>query len=93
MTVPPLVHLAGVKIPIKSLFFAAEHEGNVINQEFLPYVNIHPRLGNVDLRTMCDVCRVDGDCLCYLFQIRHFMLEFYWGSIEDYRHLGDWLSL
>ena len=93
MSVPSLARQAGLKIPINSLFFAAEHEGNVINQEFLDYVRRPPRFGTVDFRTMCTVCNMDGDCLCYLFQIRHVMLDCYWGEEDDYRQLSDWLTL
>ena len=75
------------------LFLAEEHEGNAINQEFLKYVRIHPKLPDKHLRSMCKVCKKDGDCLCYLFMIRQFMIDCYWGNEEDYTELGDWLTL
>ena len=93
MSVPSLKHLAGLRIPINSLYFAAEHEGNVINQEFLAYVRMPPRYGNANLRAMCKICEMDGDCLCYLFLIRHIMMDCYWGTEKDFQVLGDWLSL
>ena len=93
MSVQSLAQQAGLKIPIMSLFFAAEHEGNAINQHFLDYVVIHRKLCIRDLRSMCTVCKMDGDCLCYLFQIRQFMIDCYWGTEDDYTKLEDWLSL
>ena len=93
MTVQSLAQQAGLKIPVKYLFFAAEHEGNAINQVLLEHVYIHPKLLCKDLRNMCQVCRMDGDCLCYLFMIRHFMIECYWGEEGDYAKLEDWLTL
>ena len=93
MPVESLIRQAGLRIPINSLFFAAEHEGNVINQEFIRYVKKPFRLRAIDLRTMCTVCKMDGDCLCYLFQIRHVMLGCYWGTEDDYQQLSDWLNL
>ena len=93
MPVPNLAQLAGRKVPIRDLFFAAEHQGNVVNQEFIGQIWIHRDLRRVNLRTMCRVCNQDGDCLCYLFMIRHYMIECYWGEAEDYQKLEDWLVL
>lgn len=93
MSVQSLAQQAGLKIPLNSLFFAEEHEGNVINQEFIKYVLIHRNFPGRGLRKMCTVCNKDGNCLCYLFMIRHFMLDCYWGKEEDYAKLEDWLTL
>ena len=92
MSIPSLAKLSGRKIPMEVLFFAAEHEGNVINQEFIDSVHVHRDFQQRDLRSMCQVCNQNGDCLCYLFQIRHMMIECYWGTEADYRSLGDWLA-
>ena len=88
-----LAQQAGLKIPLKHLFFAAEHQGKVINEEFLAYVRPHRMLQRINLRAMCRVCKQDGDCLCYLFQIRHMMIDCYWNTEADYQKLEDWLTL
>ena len=93
MTPQSLAQQAGLKIPIKHLFFAEEHQGYVINQEFITYVKPHRMLRNVDLRIMCRICNQNGDCLCYLFQIRHTMIDCYWNTRDDYQRLEDWLTL
>lgn len=94
MSVQSLAQQAGLKIPVKNLFFAREHEGNVINQEFMRYVKLRRSIRRQeDLVTMCKVCKQDGDCLCYLFQIRHMMIDCYWCTEDDYKVLGDWLTL
>ena len=93
MSIQSLAEQAGLKIPTKSLFFAQEHEGNVINQVFLNHVKIHPRVASSDLRSMCKVCNKNGDCLCYLFQIRHTMIDCFWNTEEDYQYLEDWLVI
>lgn len=93
MSVQSLAQQAGLRIPIKSLFYAQEHEGNVINQEFLAYVRPHRIIARTDLRALCKICRKNGDCLCYLFQIRQEMMDSYWGSMDDYLYLKDWLTL
>ena len=93
MEVQSLTQQAGLKIPISHLFFAAEHQGNVINQEFIQHVEIHRKLATKDLRSLCQVCTKNGDCLCYLFQIRHMMIECYWNTELDYQYLDDWLIL
>ena len=93
MEVQSLAQQAGLKIPIKHLFFAAEHHGNAINQEFIQFVIVPRKFYPKNLRAVCGVCKKDGDCLCYLFQIRHFMIECYWGTELDYQVLGDWLTL
>ena len=91
-TVQSLAQQAGLRIPIKSLFFATEPEGNVINQEFFQYLRIHPKYGSTDMKNLCD-CNIDGDCLCYLFKIRHMMMDCYWATPTDYVFLADWLTL
>ena len=93
MEVQSLTQQAGLKIPINHLFFAEEHQGNVINQEFLHHVKIPRKLGIRDLRSLCEVCKKNEDCLCYLFQIRYMMIECYWNTELDYQFLGDWLTL
>ena len=92
MSVQSLTEQAGLRIPLNALFFAKETEGFVINNEFLQYVRIHPKLQNKELRNAC-ACKKNGDCLCYLFQIRHMMIDQYWNTKEDYQELGDWLTL
>ena len=97
MPIPSLAQIAGKKIPINALFFATEQEGNVINQVFLNQVRIHPWFGlnppvHASWRNVCKVCKQDGDCLCYLFQIRHMMMDRCWNTEEDYRYLEDWLN-
>ena len=93
MEVQSLAQQAGLRIPVNHLFFAAEHQGNVINQEFIHHVWIHRRLSTRDLRALCKVCKKNGDCLCYLFQIRHMMIDCYWNTEADYQYLSDWLTL
>ena len=91
MPVQKLTQLAGRRIPIKDLFFATEYQGNVVNQEFMDQVRRHRDLQRQNFRTMCNVCKQDGDCLCYLFMIRQMMIDCYWGRVEDFQILGDWL--
>jgi len=86
-----LAQLAGRKIPINSLFFAAEHQGNVINQEFISQIHLCRGMRRSTLRALCRVCKQDGDCLCYLFMIRQRMISCYWRSEDDYLYLKDWL--
>ena len=93
MSVQRLEEQAGLRIPLNALFFATEPQGKVINEVFLDSVRIHPKLGHQDLRAMCTVCKKDGDCLCYLFLIRHMMIDSYWGSEMDHQHLCDWVTL
>ena len=92
MPVQSLVEQAGLKIPVAALFFAYEHEGTVINNNFIQHVRIHTKLQHCNLRQMCS-CNKNGDCLCYLFQIRHLMIDQYWNTQSDYIELGDWLTL
>ena len=93
MSVESLARQAGLKIPLMTLFFAREHEGNVINQVFIDHVRQHPKICHTDLRSMCTVCNKNGDCLCYLFQIRHMMIDAFWNNEEDYQRLEDWLNI
>ena len=93
MSIQSLAEQAGLKIPTNALFFAQEHEGNVINQVFMEHVRRHPRIVQTDLESMCQVCNKNGDCLCYLFQIRHMMIECFWNTEDDYLHLQDWLVI
>ncbi len=91
MPVTSLLHLAGRRIPVNSLFFADEHHGDVINREFMAQVRLPRGFRRANLRAICKVCKMDGDCLCYLFQIRQFMIDCYWANEEDYQKLEDWL--
>ena len=92
MSVQSLTIQAGLKIPLKALFFATEQEGFVINNEFLQHVRIHPKLQIRNLRNVCK-CNQNGDCLCYLFKIRYEMINQYWCEPTDYAELGDWLTI
>lgn len=92
MSVQSLIQQAGLKVPIAALFFANEHEGNIINVNFIHYVRRFRSWERRNLREQCK-CGQDGDCLCYLFQIRHMMIEEFWCEETDFMELGDWLSL
>lgn len=93
MPVQSLIQQAGLKIPIAALFFAEEHHGTVINQNFIQYVWRPRSWERCNLREKCTVCKKNGDCLCYLFQIRHTMIDEFWGEENDHAELGDWLTL
>ena len=91
MSVPSLAVQAGKKIPLNALFFATEPEGNVINQVFINSIAVNPKLCLGDLRHLCKTCNQNGDCLCYLFRIRHMMMDIFWAQPHDYFMLQDWL--
>ena len=93
MPIQSLIQQAGLRIPTAALFFAEEHHGTVINQNFIQYVKRPRGWEKTNLREVCGVCRKNGDCLCYLFQIRNTMFEVAWGEESDYIDLEDWLNL
>ena len=96
MSIPTLAHLALAQIPTHQIPHMSLKEKTSIHYEIYPLVKFpnffKTRSGRSKQHSLSGLCSCPnfGRCLCYLFLIRDYMVDVYWGDLASYSTLSGW---